>query len=41
MVNNTSDQYKSIIEALEVAQARLISVVDTELVNLVGESALA
>ena len=41
MVMSTREQYKSITEALEIAEARLISVVDAELVKLTGESALA
>lgn len=41
MVMSTLEQYKAITEALEIAQARLISVVDAELVKLTGESALA
>ncbi len=41
MVITTTEQYKAITEALEIAQARLISVVDAELVKLTGESALA
>jgi len=41
MVMNTHEQYKVITAALEIAQARLISVVDAELVKLTGESALA
>jgi methyltransferase-like protein len=41
MVISTREQYKAITEALEIAEARLISVVDAELVKLTGESALA
>jgi len=41
MVISTREQYKVITEALEIAEARLISVVDAELVKLTGESALA
>jgi len=41
MVISTCEQYKAITEALEIAEARLISVVDAELVKLTGESALA
>jgi hypothetical protein len=41
MVITTTEQYKAITEALEIAQARLISVVDAELVKLTGKSALA
>ena len=41
MVMSTHEQYKAITEALEIAEARLISVVDAELVKLTGESALA
>jgi hypothetical protein len=41
MVMHTREQYKAITEALEIAEARLISVVDAELVKLTGESALA
>jgi len=41
MVITTTEQYKAITGALEIAQARLISVVDAELVRLTGESALA
>ena len=40
MVMRTHEQYKAVTEALEIAQARLISVVDAELVKLTGESAL-
>tara|TARA_R110002049_G_scaffold35531_13_gene114657 strand:- start:615 stop:890 length:276 start_codon:yes stop_codon:yes gene_type:complete len=40
MVMSTCEQYKSITEALEISQARLISVVNAELVNLTGKSAL-
>jgi chorismate mutase len=41
MVITTTEQYKAITAALEIAQARLISVVDAELVKLTGESALS
>ena len=41
MVMSTREQYKAITEALEIAEARLISVVDAELVKLTGESALS
>lgn len=41
MVMRTREQYKSITEVLEIAEARLISVVDAELVKLTGESALS
>lgn len=41
MVMTTTEQYKAITTALEIAEARLISVVDAELVKLTGESALA
>lgn len=41
MVMITREQYKAIAEALEIAEARLISVVDAELVKLTEESALA
>lgn len=41
MVITTHEQYKAITEALEIAEARLISVVDAELVKLTGESALS
>ncbi len=41
MVIRTREQYKSITETLEIAEARLRSVVDAELVKLTGESALA
>jgi hypothetical protein len=41
MVITTTEQYKAITAALEIAEARLISVVDAELVKLTGESALA
>jgi len=41
IVMSTHEQYKAITEALQIAQARLISVVDAELVKLTGESALA
>jgi|GEM_PF-5160758 len=41
MVISTREQYEAITEVLEIAEARLISVVDAELVKLTGESALA
>jgi hypothetical protein len=41
MVMSTREEYKAITEALKIAEARLISVVDAELVKLTGESALA
>jgi hypothetical protein len=41
MVMSTREQYNTITEALEIVEARLISVVDAELVKLTGESALS
>ena len=41
MVTSTHEEYKAVTEALEIAEARLISVVDAELVKLTGKSALA
>jgi hypothetical protein len=41
MVMRTREQYEAITEALEIAEARLISVLDAELVKLTGESTLA
>lgn len=41
MVMRTTEQYKAVTEALEIAEARLISVGDAELVKLTGESALS
>jgi hypothetical protein len=40
MVMTTTEQYKAITAVMEIAEARLISVVDAELVKLTGESAL-
>ena len=40
MVMRTHEQYKAVTGALEIAEARLISVVDAELIKLTGKRTL-